>query len=209
MFTDETIKQLNLDKRYKKTNSLFSNLKYSDCIVKMGGGSFSLSVNFSPSVSVSVNFLKLLWIILRYYYITTELVKYRKKIVEFVLHNNYDKEFDVIRNSLDSSCKWLEYNADKLSVVKKICLDYLCDVDNRLLLLQYSTLSIEESEKKIMHTVTLLDNLFEKAINIIRIQQMHRWSYEYLLTQQNDNQLQDIIRRAMESGILTSKGREL
>lgn len=203
MFTDENLQELHQDEKYKRSNNLFTNLKHSVFIVKNGNGYFSLSMSTSPNISLSVNLVKFLWFILKYFYITKELVDFRKKVLEYVLHDYYDSKFDFIRNFMNNSNKWIEYNDEKLLIIKNLCIEYLSDVNNRLIFIKYSPQNRERSERTLIETISLLDKLFEKAIHKSKFQQLFRLSYEYLLTNNTGEELQYILRNAMESGNLT------
>lgn len=206
MFTDEKLQQLHLDEEYKRSNCLFANLKYSVYIVKNGSGFFSLSMSTSPNVSLSINVVKFLWSILKYYYITKELIDFRRKIIEFVLHDYCDAKYDIISHTVNSSYKWMEYNDEKLLVSKKSCIEYLSNVNNRLILNKYSTQDRELSERTLIQTITMLDEIFEEAIKKSRLYKLSKMSYDYLL--HDDIKLRCIIRAAMEDGNLTTKGRD-
>lgn len=208
MFTDEKLQQLHLDRGYKRSNCLLTNLKYSLYIVKSGNGFISLSMNTSPSVSLSVNLVKIFWFLAKYIFITKELVEFRKNVIEYILHDYHDIKLDIIKHSINNSYKWLEYNAEKLLVTKSVCMEYLSHVDNRLVLIQYSTQTREISEKTLIHTITLLDELFERAIKESKFQRLFSLSYDYLLTQNSNCELQNIISNALKSGNLTLKGME-
>ena len=68
---------------------------------------------------------------------------------------------------------------------------------------------LEKYQKKtLIHTITLLDELFERAIKESKFQRLFSLSYDYLLTQNSNCELQNIISNALKSGNLTLKGME-
>ena len=210
MFTDEEIRQLHQDAEYKKANRLVRNFKYSTYAVKNGGGFISLSVNTSPSASISVNLVKLFWFVAKYVFITKELILFRRKIIESILHAYFDKKHDIIQLSLIGSYKWLENNDVKLAIAKKLCIDYLSNVDNRVILVKYSRQNKEVSEKRLIDTISFLEDIFETAIHDYKHNQIYKLSYEYLITlDETKVVLQNMLNEAMFSGNLTSgKGEE-
>lgn len=208
MFTDEKLKQLHLDAEYRKSNRLLTNLKHSVHIVKNGNGYFSLTMSTSSSVSLSINLIKIFWFILKYIFITKELVDFRKNVLEYVLHEYFDIKFNFIKNSVKDNNKWLEYNDEKLFVVKNLCLAYLSNVDNRLIFIKYSTKNKEASERKLMNTIVFLDMIFERTIENIKMKRLLKLSYEFILGQNDNEDLKKIIISSMEKGNLTSKGGE-
>lgn len=206
MFTDEKLQQLHLDADYKKSNCLFTNIKHSVLIVKDGNGYFSLSMSTAPSISLSINLVKIFWFILKYFFITKELVDFRKNVLEYVLHEYFDIKYDFIGNNIKKTNKWLEYNEEKLLTVKNLCIEYLSNVDNRQIYIKYSTQNKETSEKKLMETIVLLDSIFDRSIESIEIKNLLRSSYEYILKHNNNEFLKKFIVSSMEAGNLTSKG---
>ena len=167
MLTDKQISEMRKDKIYRRSNGFYTCWKYARDIVKSGKGYISLSYSFKGGFSISIVITKILWGILRYYYITHEIAVMRRCFIESIVHIYQDS--NIIEHILHQRYIWMESNEEKIRLLHKICIDYLEDADNRLCICSHSSLDDEEASRRIIEElVPKVDELFDKEIQMIK-----------------------------------------
>jgi len=144
MYTDKEIAKLHADKNYKKTNSFCKNVHLSHTVIKAGISGIPVSISSEGKISSLVAVITLLWLFLRYMYITKEITSCRSRIIEGLLNTSFvivpDK---LVRDSIGAGNIWLEYKKDKIKVVKNACVEYIGTAEYRMILYAHSCIRDE------------------------------------------------------------------
>lgn len=136
MLTDSDLIRLHNDKDYVAQKSVLKNLKYTMKIVKVDSlsGIAQMNIGFGGELSVKGDLVRLCWSLCKYYFITKELVDYRTKIIEGLLSESYRCGIEnLVKDSIGVEYRWLEYEPEKLEIMKRICLSHLSVVENRVM----------------------------------------------------------------------------
>lgn len=182
MLTDENIIKLHKCKKYKSTNRIIRNINYALLAVMSNADNISLETLSKLPNSVLLFFIKILWFILKYCFITREMICCRVKIIESVLNTQYRiADHEIIKSSSHARCFWMELNTQKLDLLKKACIDYLDVSENRDILMSMSdiedkktkTAFLQEARKKI-------DALFNNQKNCLINEHLDMSMLEYL-----------------------------
>lgn len=204
MLSDKNIIALHKNIHYRISNCMLWNLETTQQIIREGVGFVSISITASTEtpVSVSMNPARLLWVLSRYWSITREFTRCRRRIVEGVLHENMvASRKTLIKDSLPVNGRWLDYTTPKISIMRKICINYLSTPEYRDILVSTCAITTDE----IMESMDVLRKLFDAALADIRREQLISLTYEELLAAPGGaDEILHKFQENLHSGFLTS-----
>lgn len=183
MLTDVELIELHKNKEYKKANGLIRNFKYTIRIVKFDQFSEMITMKFENGEHLVVkgDIVKIFWFICKYYFITRELIDYRIKIIEGILGETikYNEE-TLITESMGIEYVWMEPQPGKLEVMKKICIAYLNNAENRKIFFDACkrTKTGEEKEEEMQSVIVKIRQLFNQEIMRVKQQQLRKYHTE-------------------------------
>ena len=184
MYDDEGLRSLHKDKDYKKSNGYFYNQEYTKAVLGTADAD-SISIEFTVNgpVSFQTAAIKVTWNFFKRFFITKELVSFRRNFVEDVLHIHLKDDPNIISSSIPGNSKWIEEKSVKLGVMSKICIAYLRKAENREILSRYAVIHDRNlfSERIINEIIPKTKELFRLAYHTAVQNEMAGLAYQDLM----------------------------
>jgi len=173
MYDDRMIASLRLNPEYRKTKWIRNNFSSVKSIVNNpiseGDNSFdaiidTLSILLPAQINV---FVKLLRPLVKFSFITHEVVKCRSIIIETLLNRQHppERSSEIIEGAISVTRKhWLKYSFSKVFILKRVSLAYLTEPTNRMAI---GICSSESDNAKDMHINRLVHDvktIFDTAL---------------------------------------------
>jgi len=156
VFTDKEIVELHADKKYKKSNGFFRNVRLARAVIKTGVGGISISMSNAGTVSISVAIISLFWLFLRYKFITKEMTDCRSRIIEGLLNTGFVIDPDkLVKDSIGTGNMWLEFRSEKIGAVSSACVEYIETAEHRAILSAHSYITDSNTRSQAFQKVLI------------------------------------------------------
>lgn len=167
MLSTEDICNLAEDKRFIRNKYTYANLFLSGRAISESCSSISLSFSKSnTNMSIGVKIIKVLFSVLKVFFISHEIGKFKNAVIIDALDKYPDNEIN-IRTLIASDYIWLEEDLKKIKMVSEIVLQYLGKPKNKLLIIQHykdDSVSNKDKEKQYQQFVEYVYGEFKKEI---------------------------------------------
>lgn len=164
MLSNQEMCSLRNDDSYILTYSYNYNRKYAKPIIESGGAYLALSIGANGSLSCSVDLRRIIWLVLKCWFIAKEIGEFRNIVIENAFNTGVNTS--PILDLIASEYWWVEARADKMSKMRKITAAFLSD--SRVAQLFYDKSHLENKEEVYKRISLDIDIRFKEAIDFLR-----------------------------------------